>query len=117
MAGTKFDRSKLKATPVALILLEMNEYSIQSDIASYKDYIYDTQKVLKKRQTDFNVMVRELLDKHPDDGGEIGEAYETQHSNHNEFFPAVFNNSTLLSLYAFFEYNLKNICETVDRYG
>jgi len=114
----KLSNKKLfKSTPVLPILLQFHRVSIDSEINSFKEYIIDTRHSIQKQQDSFNSMIEEQKKKHPNNIEDLIEAYEGQYYQYNEFYPATFNNSTLLSLYSLFEFNLKNLCLTLQNYA
>lgn len=109
-------RELFKASPILPILLQYHRGTIESEIKSFKEYIIDNRFSIKKQQESFNKMLEEQVKSNPDDTQEIYEWHEDQYYQYNEFYPATFNNSTLLSLYSFFEFNLRHLCITLDRH-
>lgn len=114
--NSKTIRDLFKASPVLPMLLQFHRGTIESEIKSFKEYIIDNRFSIKKQQDSFNKMIEEQVKSNPDNTQEIYEWYEDQHYQYNEFYPATFNNSTLLSLYSFFEFNLKHLCITLHRH-
>lgn len=110
-------RKRFVATPIIYIIIDIHKSTIKAELDSYREYIRESAGELQKKQTSFNVMIENLLSKDPQNRIDVYEWYEEQSINWNDFFPFAFNNSTYLTLYSFFEYNLKDICQSVHKYG
>lgn len=109
-------RDLFKPSPILPMLLQYHRGTIESEIKSFQEYIIDNRFNIKKQQDSFNKIIEDQVKKNPDDTQEIYEWYEDQYYQYNEFYPATFNNSTFLSLYSFFEFNLKHLCLTLNRH-
>lgn len=99
---------------VLSMFLQFHRNTIESEVNSFKEYIIDSRNNISKQQVSFNKMIEEEKKKHPDNINDLIDAYENQYYQINEFYPATFNNSTLLSLYSLFEFNLKSLCVTLQ---
>lgn len=97
------------------IYLNLARMTVEFEIESFKEYINDTKQSIQKQQDSFNSMFEEQKKKYPDNIAELyGTTYGDKNYQYNEFYPATFNNSTFLSLYSVFEFNLKNLCITLQ---
>lgn len=103
-----------EAISILSMFLQFDRITIESEIDSFKEYIIDNRNNIKKLQDSFNLMIEEQKKKYPDNIEDLYESYESQYYNYLEFYPATFNNSTLLSLYSLFEFNFKNLCITLQ---
>lgn len=110
-------RKQFVATPIIYIIIDIHKSTIKTEIDSYREYIRETAGELKTKQESFNTKVENLLRNNPENRIDVYEWYEEQSINWNDFFPFAFNNSTYLTLYSFFEYSLKDICQSVHKYG
>lgn len=54
--------------------------------------------------------INDQIESHPDEIADIHDFHRDQFERYYDFHPKFFHNSTLLTLYSFFEYNLKTIC-------
>jgi len=102
-----------KPTPLLPILLQIHRVTARTQVDSFINYIIDSRQSIKKMQEDFNKSVEEEAKKHPQEEQEIYEWYEDQYYQYSEVYPVLFMNSTALSLYSFFEFNLKSLCHTL----
>lgn len=117
MSKEKGFRELFKATPVFPIIMQYHGNIITTEKDSFKEYIVDSRNSIKHRQKQLSDNIDDLIKSNPNDQQEIHEWYEEQHYHYNEFYPNTLNNSTFLSLYSFFEYNLKSICVSLNKYG
>ncbi len=104
--------------PVSFIpmILSIQRHSISNETDIFKEYIIDNRTNINKVKEEFIKRVNVELEKYPGQEQDIHEHYEDQYYQYTEFYPAIFNNSTLLSLYSFFELNLKELCHTMETY-
>lgn len=109
-------RSIFNASPVLPMILEFHRVTILTEIKSFKDYIIENHNSMSERQTAFNDMIEEKVKSYPDNEQEVYEWFEDDLYQYNEFYPTMFNNSTLLSIYSFFEFSLKNLCTSLSKY-
>ncbi len=116
MAKKKLSKKLFKPAAVLPMLLQFHRSSIESEVDAFKEYIIDNRHSIKKQQKEFNKMVEDEIKLHPGNEHEISEWYEDQYSRYNDFYPAIFNNSTLLSVYSYFEFNLKRLCITLQNH-
>lgn len=108
-------RDRLKPTPVLPMLLEFLSSTIELEAKSFKEYILDSRISVKKQQDEFNSKIDNQMNLNPDGAQEIHEFYEDEYYQFNEFYPSTFNNSTLIMIYSFFEYNLRSMCNYLHR--
>lgn len=108
-------RSSLKSTPVLPMLVEFLKSTIELEMKSFNEYIVDSRKSIQKQQRLFKKKIDERINSSPDGVEEIYDWYADEYFQYNEFYPTTFHNSTLISLYSFFEFNLKHICFYLHR--
>ncbi len=112
---TESSNNDLFKTKIVLpMFLQFHKNTIFSEIDSFREYIIDSRNNIKKQQNIFNEMIETEKKKYPENIDGLLEHYEEQYYQINKFYPATFNNSTLLSLYSLFEFNLKSLCITVQ---
>jgi hypothetical protein len=61
--------------------------------------------------------MEETLNSNPNDAGDVYEDFHEQHKQYEGFYPRFFLNSTLISLYSFFEIQLKTIGTIVKEHN
>lgn len=109
------NRSDFKASPVLPMIIELHRGTILTEVKSFKNYIIESRNNISERQNSFNDMIKENLKSYPNNEQIIYAWFDDEHYQYNEFYPTIFNNSTLLSIYSFFEFNLKNLCISMSK--
>lgn len=115
MAEESNFRELFSAIPIQTMFLQFHKIAISTEMYSMKEYIIDGLSNIKSLQESLRKSVQEQMDKYPNDAEDIGEQYSEQYYQYKNLYPATFNNSTLLTLYSFFEYNLKALCHTMNQ--
>ncbi len=96
--------------------IDFSGISIRTELSSLKNYIIDNKNSISKMQQEFKSMIESELKKHPENEQDIYEAYADNYSEVSNYYPTIFNNSTLIVLYSFFESNMKNICDLLHEH-
>jgi hypothetical protein len=114
----------LEAIPFLELFLGIHKTTISREMIGMKEYIIDGVSNINKLQEKFNKSLQKQMDEFPNfadyNGKKIAkQRYQenTQHYQYKNLYPVTFNNSTLLTLYSFFEYNLKELCYTLNEHN
>ena len=67
-------------------------------------------------QSQLVAKINEQIESNPDEVADIHDFHREQFERYYDFHPKFFHNSTLLTLYSFFEYNLKSICNLLKEH-
>src|SRR6478609_5582990 len=98
-------KKRHQSSGVIPMLLQFERFSIRSEHDSFKEYIVDNRNSIKKQQDEFNKMIEKRVAQDPSNADEIYDWYLDQYHQYTDFYPALFNSSTLLSIYSSFEFN------------
>lgn len=100
---------------LASLLVRLQFNSVLSDLDRIKEYVFDNKHIIKSHQTDFIKRVDDEVKKYPTQEFEIREHFEDQYYQYYDTYPALYRNSTLLTIYSYFENQLYQLCETISQ--
>jgi hypothetical protein len=116
MKSNENDNDKFESITIIRLLIDLQKVSVLSNLSVLKEFANDTDKVIKSNKTEFDNRLNEKIKKYPQHEQEIKVHFEDQYSQYYEMYPALYKNSTLLTLYSFLEYNLDQICNNISDY-
>jgi len=99
------------------MFLSFHRHSVSNEIEIFKNYIVDNRTSINNAKEELVKKINEEIEKYQGQEHDIHEYYQDQYYQYKEFYPSIFNNSTLLSLYSFFELNLKELCNTIGTHS
>lgn len=98
------------------MMLDYFRIRIHSNIEILENYLVDTSSHLDNAKSSFLKKYNEQKAATSDeDIADIMEFYEDDYSMHTEFFPNLLYSSSLMSVFSFYEYSLKNMCDTFQK--
>ena len=106
-----------ESSDIIRFLIDLQKWSVQTDISVFKIFVFDIDKVIKSHKTEFESKVNEQIKKYPHNEQDIKEHFEEQYYQYYEMYPSLYRNSVLLTIYSYFEHNLNQICDTISKYG
>jgi hypothetical protein len=97
------------------VLLQLKRNSIESEIDTFKEYLYDINNLAIKEKQRLDNMVEEMVRKNPDEAEDIYDNYSDQYAIYETKYLEYAFNGSLVNSYSYFEHQLKDIVRSLKK--
>ncbi|HYH15788.1 MAG TPA: hypothetical protein VD794_11235 [Flavisolibacter sp.] len=98
------------------VILQFHKSKVAGELSTFKEFLYDVNNLANSEKKKLDQMLDEMVKKNPADEQEIYEHFSDQYDVYRSKYVELANNGSLVNAYSFFEFQLKDIVRTLDRF-